>query len=53
MMAWLVRDWGQPEAMDFADIPLPQAGAGQFLLKIEAAALNLLDTLMIQGLYQV
>ena len=53
MMAWLVRDWGQPEAMDFADIPLPQPGAGQFLLKIEAAALNFMDTLMIQGLYQV
>jgi NADPH:quinone reductase len=53
MMAWLVRDWGQPEAMDFADIPLPQRGAGQFLLKIEAAALNFMDTLMIQGLYQV
>lgn len=53
MKAWLVRDWCRPEEMEFADIKIPEPDPEQILLRVEAAALNFLDTLMIQGLYQV
>jgi NADPH2:quinone reductase len=39
--------------MEFAHIPIPTPGRGQVLVRVEAAALNFLDTLMIQGLYQI
>lgn len=39
--------------MEFADIPIPEPGRGQVLVRVESAALNFLDTLMIQGRYQV
>jgi len=53
MKAWLVRQWCQPHEMEFAEVPMPEPGEGQVRIRIEAAALNFLDTLMIQGLYQV
>lgn len=53
MKAWVVRNWCKPEEMEFATVPVPEAGDGQILVRVEAAALNFLDTLMIQGLYQV
>jgi NADPH2:quinone reductase len=53
MKAWVVRRWCKPEEMSFEDIAMPQPSKGQALVKIEAAALNFLDTLMIQGMYQV
>lgn len=53
MKAWVVQNWCKPEEMEFADIPVPEVGRGQVLLRVESAALNFLDTLMIQGLYQV
>jgi NADPH2:quinone reductase len=53
MKAWLVRQWGKPEAMEYGEIPQPRPGPKQVLLRVEAAGLNFMDTLMIQGLYQV
>ena len=53
MKAWVVRKLCKPQEMEFADIPLPQPGRAQVLVRVEAAALNFLDTLMIQGFYQV
>jgi NADPH:quinone reductase len=53
MKAWVVRRWCQPHEMEFAELPTPEPGEGQVRIRIEAAALNFLDTLMIQGLYQV
>lgn len=53
MKAWVVRDWCEPEGMKFEELPLPEPGAGQVRVKVAAAALNFLDTLMIQGKYQV
>lgn len=53
MKAWVVRQWCAPEEMEFTDIPVPTPGSSQVLVRVEAAALNFLDTLMIQGLYQV
>ncbi len=52
MKAWQVTQWCTPEQMAWVDLPLPQPGAGQVRVKVAAAALNFLDTLMIQGKYQ-
>ena len=53
MKAWQVTQWCTPTQMSFNDIELPLPTAGQVRVKVAAAALNFLDTLMIQGKYQV
>lgn len=53
MKAWVVREWCKPDQMSFEDVPLPEPGPGQARVKVAAAALNFLDTLMIEGKYQV
>ena len=53
MKAWRVEQWCDPDGMQFVDIPLPEPGPRQVRVKVAAAALNFLDTLMIGGRYQV
>ena len=53
MKAWVVRQWCEPDQMRFEDLPVPQPGPGQIRVKVGASALNFLDTLMIEGKYQV
>jgi NADPH2:quinone reductase len=53
MKAWVVREWCKPDQMSFEEVPLPEPGPGQVRVKVGAAALNFLDTLMIEGKYQV
>lgn len=53
MKAWVVREWCKPDQMSLEEVPLPEPGPGQVRLKVGAAALNFLDTLMIEGKYQV
>lgn len=53
MQAWQVNDWCQPEGMAWVELPLPEPGPGEVRVKVAAAALNFLDTLMIQGKYQL
>ena len=38
--------------MRFAEVPDPEPGSGQYVIAVEAAGLNFLDSLMIRGLYQ-
>ena len=52
MKAWLVKHWCEPNGMSFEELPDPVPGKGQVLVKVEAAALNFLDTLIIKGQYQ-
>ncbi len=52
MKAWLVRDWCEPEQMEFAEVPLPEPKAGEVRIHNHAAALNFFDILQIQGKYQ-
>ena len=52
MKAWQVRDWCEPEQMDFADLPVPEPKAGEVRIQNHAAALNFFDILQIQGKYQ-
>lgn len=53
MKAWLVDAWGEPESMQFGDVPVPEPGPGQVRIRNRAAGLNFFDILQIQGKYQV
>src|ERR1700730_3056481 len=52
MKAILCTHWGTPDDLELADIPVPHAGPGEVLVRVEAAALNFFDTLIIAGKYQ-
>jgi len=52
MKALLCTRYGTPDDLEIADIAVPEPGAGEALVKIEAAALNFFDTLIIAGKYQ-
>ena len=52
MKAVLCTHFGPPEDLQFADIAEPQAGPGEAVVRIKAAALNFFDTLIVAGKYQ-
>jgi NADPH2:quinone reductase len=52
MKALLCTHYGTPDDLEFADIAEPAAGPGDAVVRIEAAALNFFDTLIIAGKYQ-
>jgi len=52
MKAILCTHFGPPEELEFADIPEPQPGPGEAVVRVTAAALNFFDTLIIAGKYQ-
>jgi NADPH2:quinone reductase len=52
MKAWQVREWGEPEQMAFAEVPIPSPRPGELRIRNHAAALNFFDVLQIQGKYQ-
>ena len=52
MKAWLVEAITPEGRMRLADVPDPKAGSGQYVIDVEAAGLNFLDSLMLRGLYQ-
>jgi NADPH2:quinone reductase len=53
MRALLCRRWGGPEALAVETIPSPSPAPGEVVIGVSFAALNFLDTLIIQGRYQV
>jgi NADPH:quinone reductase len=52
MKALLCTHFGTPDDLTLADIPDPVPGAGEAVVRIEAAALNFFDTLIIANKYQ-
>jgi NADPH2:quinone reductase len=52
MKALLCTHYGTPDDLQLTDIADPQPGAGEAVVRVEAAALNFLDTLIIAGKYQ-
>ncbi len=52
MKALLCTHYGTPDDLVFADIDDPKSAAGEAVVRIEAAALNFFDTLIIAGKYQ-
>lgn len=54
MRAWRVSELGEPRhVMSLDEVPDPQPGAGQLLVRVLGAAANFPDVLMCRGLYQV
>jgi NADPH2:quinone reductase len=53
MRAWQVREWGDPESMVWAEVPLPEPGPGEVRVRHRAVGLNFFDILQVQGKYQV
>jgi NADPH2:quinone reductase len=52
--AWRVSTLGEPrDVMILDEVPDPQPGAGQLLVRVRGAAANFADALMCRGLYQV
>jgi NADPH2:quinone reductase len=52
MKALLCARAGTPDDLSIADLPDPVAGPGQAVVRVEAAALNFFDLLIIAGQYQ-
>ena len=52
MKALLCTRYGTPDDLELADIADPQPGPGEAVVRVEAAALNFFDTLIIAGKYQ-
>ena len=52
MKAILCTHFGPPNELELADIPPPNAAAGEAVVRVKAAALNFFDTLIIAGKYQ-
>ena len=50
MRAMQLRDLGQPLVM--SDVPMPQPGPGEVLIRLAACGLNFGDTLIVKGTYQ-
>ncbi|MFI1096590.1 NADPH:quinone oxidoreductase family protein [Streptomyces sp. NPDC020917] len=54
MKAWRVHENGEPrEVMRLDDIPTPEPGPGQVLLRVRAANVNFPDAMLCRGEYQV
>ena len=53
MIALRIHGYGGPEVMRLEDVPVPAAGEGERLVRIEAASVNPIDWKMRQGLMQV
>jgi NADPH:quinone reductase len=54
MRAWQVTELGEPrDVLALRDVPDPEAGPGQVLVRVRAAAANFPDVLMCRGQYQV
>ena len=53
MKAVRCHAWCQPKDLVIEELPRPEPKAGQVLIKVQTAALNFPDVLMIQGLYRL
>ena len=53
MLAIRVHECGGPEKLQLDDIPLPEPGAGEVRVRVEAAGVNFLDTYERSGLYPI
>jgi NADPH:quinone reductase-like Zn-dependent oxidoreductase len=51
MKQWQIEDKTGLDSLHLVDMPMPQVGRGQVLLKMKAAALNYRDLLMVKGMY--
>lgn len=54
MRAWQVTTHGEPaDVLRAGEVPMPEPGPGQVLVRVRGAALNFPDVLMCRGQYQI
>ena len=53
MKAIRVKSPGGPEVLELTELPTPQPGAGQALVRVEAAGVNFIDIYQRSGVYQL
>lgn len=51
MKAVRIDKFGGPEVMQIVDVPVPEPGAGQVRIRVEACGLNYSDIMIRQGMY--
>jgi len=51
LKAVLLRETGGPEKLELTDVPDPEPGEGEVILRVRAAGINFLDVLVRQGRY--
>jgi len=52
MKAIQMRSTGGPEVLELADLPIPQPGPGQVLIRIEATGVNFIEIYFRKGVYK-
>ena len=52
MKAVLCRAFGPPSGLAVEEVPAPEPGPGQVLIRVEACGVNFADTLVVAGRYQ-
>ena len=53
MKAVRVKEYGGPEVMSYEEVDMPEIGATDVRVKVEAAGINYIDTYQRSGLYQI
>lgn len=51
MKAIQIQAYGGPDVLQIADVPLPEPGAGEVRVRIEAAGVNFIDVYQREGVY--
>src|SRR2546421_115276 len=51
MMAWRVHEFGPPNVMKFEQVPRPNPGPGEILVKVEAASVPVISVTAWQALF--
>jgi NADPH2:quinone reductase len=51
LKAVVLRETGGPEQLEYGDVPDPEPGDGQVVVRVRAAGINFLDVLVRQGRY--
>jgi NADPH2:quinone reductase len=52
MKAIQIRETGGPEVLKLADLPIPEPGLGQVLIRVEAVGVNFIEVYFRKGVYQ-
>jgi NADPH2:quinone reductase len=52
MKAIQIHETGGPEVLTLADLPIPQPGPGQVLIRVEATGVNFIETYFRKGVYK-
>ena len=52
MKAIQIRETGGPEVLKLADLPIPEPGQGQVLIRVEAVGVNFIEVYFRKGVYQ-